>query len=74
MEEMLSLYDYLHKAAGPQLGKEVYIAAVTNNIPTAIKTVSNPVYSGKIQMYPKSFLDNYFNKTTQNYETDDLPF
>jgi hypothetical protein len=74
MEEMLSLYDYLCRAAGPQLGKEVYKAAIANNIPMTIKTVSNPVYSGKIQMYPKSFLDKYFNKTIKNYETNDLPF
>ena len=62
MEEMLSLYDYLGKAAGPELGKEVFVAAVAKKVNTVTKQVSNPVYKGKIVMYPKSFLNEYFNK------------
>ena len=62
MEEMLSLYDYLGKAAGRELGKDVFAAATAKKIVTTIKQVSNPVYKGKIVMYPKSFLNEYFNK------------
>jgi hypothetical protein len=60
MEEMLSLYDYLGKAAGKELGAAVNNFAKANKIPVAIKEVSNPKYKGKIMMYPKSFLEIYF--------------
>lgn len=60
MEEMLSLYDYLGKAAGKELGAAVNNFAKENKIPVAIKEVSNPKYKGKIMMYPKSFLEVYF--------------
>ena len=75
MEEMLSLYDYLGKAAGRELGTQVYKAASIQKIKITEKQVSNPVYSGKILMYPKSFLDSYFNpQPVNNYEHEDLPF
>lgn len=57
---MLSLYDYLGKAAGKELGAAVNNFAKENKIPVAIKEVSNPKYKGKIMMYPKSFLEVYF--------------
>ncbi len=60
MEEMLSLYDYLGKAAGKELGAAVNNFAKANKIPVTIKEVSNPKYKGKIMMYPKSFLEVYF--------------
>jgi len=60
MEEMLSLYDYLGKAAGRELGKQVYQSAYVNKIKVTEKQVSNSAYSGKVLMYPKSFLDEYF--------------
>ena len=63
MEEMLSLYDYLGKAAGRELGAAVNEFAKLNKTPVTIKEVSNPKYKGKIMMYPKSFLDEYFNNT-----------
>ena len=55
MEEMLSLYDYLGKAAGQELGKDVFAAATAKKIVTTIKQVSNPVYKGKIVMYQNHF-------------------
>jgi hypothetical protein len=62
MEQMLSLYDYLGKPAGPELGKQVANTASLNKIKIDTKHVQNPKYSGTILMYPKSFLDEYFNK------------
>lgn len=70
MEEMLSLYDYLGKAAGAKLGAEVNALAVAKQIKYAIREVSNPKYTGKIMLYPKSFLDEYFGVPQE----DDLPF
>ena len=68
--QMLSLYDYLGKAAGKDLGNQVYKTASAQKIQITEKQVSNPVYKGKVLMYPKSFLDNYF----QVEQTDELPF
>jgi len=70
-ETMLSLYDYLGKAAGPELGKAVWNTAKAQKIKPEEREVSTPKYSGKILMYPKSFLDQYFGRKKQ---TNDLPF
>ena len=57
---MMSLYDYLGHAAGPELGQQVARAAAIANIKHEIREVSNTKYSGPIMLYPKSFLDNFF--------------
>jgi hypothetical protein len=44
----------------------VFRISQTKKIKVGVKEVSNPVYSGKILMYPKSFLDEYFKA--------DMPF
>jgi hypothetical protein len=69
---MFSLYDYLKKPAGPELGKQVASAANADKIKIDSKQVSTPKYKGNILMYPKTWLDEYFNKTNDEYET--LPF
>jgi hypothetical protein len=66
MEEFLSLYDYLRKAAGPELGKEVNKAAQTQRVPIKYKEVSNPQYTGKVNLYPRTFLDKYFGISSAN--------
>jgi len=86
---MLSLYDYLGKAAGEELGKEVWAAAAEANVPTQLREISNPKYTGKVTLYPKDFLDFYFREPasyqiedvlpeghdwTGKLEDDDLPF
>ena len=58
---MMSLYDYLGHAAGPELGQQVARAAAIANIKHEIREVSNTKYSGPIMLYPKSFLDNFFS-------------
>ena len=66
--KMVSLYDYLGRAAGPDLGKQVAIAAAKAGVKHEIREVSNSKYTGPIMLYPKSFLDLYFkgglNKNT----------
>jgi hypothetical protein len=69
-QELLSLYDYLGRAAGHKLGTEVNDAAQAKQIKYGIREISNPKYTGKVMLYPKSFLDEYF-KVSQE---DDLPF
>ena len=56
----LSLYDYLGKAAGQELGEEVNKAAQKQGVRMMTKDISNHVYTGKVQMYPVKFLDEYF--------------
>lgn len=80
--EYLSLYDYLGKAAGEELGKEVAKAAIQNNIPMQLREISNPKYTGKVSLYPKDFLEFYFREpdslefepTLGDIQDDDLPF
>lgn len=80
MEKFLSLYDYLKRPAGRELGIQVSRAAQEASIPIHQKTVNNSVYSGPIQMYPESWLDSYFGKGAKSNteilynEPDDLPF
>ena len=58
--EMMSLYDYLGRAAGPELGQKVATAAAAAGVKGETRQVSNPVYKGPIMLYPKAFLDLYF--------------
>lgn len=76
-EEYLSLYDFLGRAAGPDLGLEVHTAAMRNGVAIGEREVSNSKYTGKIKLYPKSFLSVYFDtkaRLTSTQEEDDLPF
>ena len=74
---MMSLYEYLGKAAGEHLGKKVYIRALQNGVKWDKKKISNPKYTGDVMIYPKSFLDGYFNPPPadgSDEDGDDLPF
>ena len=58
--DMISLYDYLGHAAGPELGQEVSTAARKAGVKGEIREVSNPKYKGPVMLWPKAFLDLYF--------------
>jgi hypothetical protein len=64
--EYLSLYDYLGKAAGEKLGKEVASAASREGIKLETREVSNPKYTGTVLLYPKDFLEFYFREPESN--------
>jgi hypothetical protein len=68
----LSLYEYLGKPAGNDLGKEVAAAAIKANIKIQTREISNPKYTGKVHLYPKDFLDFYFREP-QSIHMEDLP-
>ena len=82
----LSLYEYLGKPAGNDLGKEVAAAAIKANIKIQTREISNPKYTGKVHLYPKDFLEFYFREPESIYmedlpgelnrviDEDDLPF
>ena len=57
---MMSLYDYLGRAAGPELGQQVAQAAARAGVKHEIREVTNIKYSGPIMLYPRAFLDLYF--------------
>jgi hypothetical protein len=45
---MISLYDYLGHAAGPDLGKRVAAAAAAKNIQFGTRHVENKSYTGQV--------------------------
>lgn len=60
--ELISLYDYLGKAAGRELGGKVYQFALIMGAKTGTKIVPHSSYQeGRIMTYEKSFLDQFFH-------------
>jgi len=72
--ELISLYDYLGKAAGSELGGKVYQFANIMGAKTGTKVVSHsPYQEGRIMTYERHFLDQFFavqslfhNKTNEH--------
>lgn len=64
--EYLSLYDYLGKAAGEKLGKEVKQEADKQEILTQTREITNPKFTGTVLLYPKDFLEFYFREPESN--------
>ena len=60
MTKFISLYDYLGKAAGKELGKQVAECAAAAKVPCKTRQVSNAKYTGPIMLYPITFLELYF--------------
>ena len=61
MSELMSLYDYLGRAAGAKLGAKVGGVAKATGARVGVREVSNKVYSGPVNLYEKPFLDLFFN-------------
>lgn len=59
---MMSLYDYLGRAAGKQLGAEVNNVAVKLKETIHERHIENPAYKGTVHLYRREFLDEYFGK------------
>ena len=70
--EYLSLYDFLGKAAGNDLGKEVASAAYKAGVKMQEREISNPKYTGIVHLYPKDFLEFYFREP-ESIHMEDLP-
>ena len=59
--EMISLFDYLGHAAGPELGLKVATAAGKAGVMKETRRLNHKGWEDKdINLYPKSFLDLYF--------------
>lgn len=67
----LSLYDYLGKAAGEQLGLEVAAEARKHGVQTQSREISNPNFTGTVLLYPKDFLEFYFREPDSIHMEDD---
>jgi len=63
--EMMSLYDYLGRAAGPDLGKTVATAAARKKVKFQTRYVNQGGYKGDVMLYPKWFLDEFFGGTNE---------
>jgi hypothetical protein len=57
---MISLYDYLGKAAGKELGGKVWQYSLIRGVVSGFRTIENPAYKGIVALYPKEFLDEFF--------------
>ena len=76
-EHLISIFDYLGRAAGPELGKDVYYVARELKETIGERQVSNSKYKGKILLYRRQFLEEYFTKKqtiNSPSQDDDLPF
>jgi hypothetical protein len=71
-EKMLSLYDYLGKAAGSVLGKQVAEYAAEKKIKHELRFVENPKYTGDVMLYPETFLKEYFNNPSLERKVSEL--
>ncbi len=58
--KMMSLYDYLGRAAGMQLGEQVAKKATAMGVKMDTRYVSNANYTGNVTLYPEEFLKLYF--------------
>jgi hypothetical protein len=65
---MMSLYDYLGRAAGSELGKEVAETAVKLKETIKTRYITNTRYKGEIMLYRREFLDEYFGKKVYENE------
>ena len=71
--EYLSLYDYLKRPAGGELGKEVASAATKAGVKLETREVSTLNYTGIVYLYPKDFLDFHFRDPESHQIEDALP-
>jgi len=60
MEEFKSLYDFLERPAGSELGLQVMKAARSIKIPIQKRYIKNLKYEGYVLLYPENWLIGYF--------------
>jgi hypothetical protein len=58
----MSLFDFLSKPAGSVLGKQVAETAVKLGVKIENRYVETKRYQGKIKLYPRDFLEDYFGE------------
>jgi hypothetical protein len=68
LDAEVSLYDYLGQAAGKELGKDVYRVATSKKEPVSTRDVKTPNYTGKVMLYRREFLKEYFDEKRSKRE------
>ena len=58
--EMVSLFDFLGHAAGASLGAAVYQTANRTKEKVETRIIETKTYKGKVMLYRKAFLTDYF--------------
>ena len=64
----ISLFDYLGKPAGKDVGARVNERAREFGITCLKRFVRNKKYEGKVNLYPEAFLEYYFTNAERNTE------
>tara|TARA_B100000900_G_scaffold67204_1_gene52362 strand:+ start:261 stop:479 length:219 start_codon:yes stop_codon:yes gene_type:complete len=64
----ISLFDYLGKPAGKDVGARVNERAREFGITSLKRFVRNKKYEGKVNLYPEAFLEYYFTNAERNTE------
>jgi hypothetical protein len=64
----ISLFDYLGRPAGEELGGRVNERAREFGVTTLKRFVRNKKYEGKVNLYPEAFLEYYFTNAERNFE------
>ena len=59
-EKFISLYEYLGRAGGRELGKQLGAYAKMRKSKCNVKQVTNKLYTGPIYTYPKAIIDEFF--------------
>ncbi len=73
--DVLSLFDYLGRPAGSELGNKVNKEAKRRGVSYRTKQITTPKYKGDVHCYPRTFLDLYFeNRQGNGTYNDELPF
>jgi hypothetical protein len=62
-QNFISLYDFLGKPAGGQLGKQVFEEAKRRKERYEMREIANRKYVGQVVLYRPQFLTEYFNLT-----------
>ena len=63
--QYVSLYEFLGSAAGFKLGEQVYKKSKELDIVVQSRKISNPKYKGTVALYPRYFLERYFQNEVQ---------
>ena len=64
----ISLFDYLGKPAGKEVGGRVNERAQEFGVNVLKRFVRNKNYTGKVNLYPEAFLEYYFTNAERNTE------
>ena len=64
----ISLFDYLGKPAGKEVGARVNERAREFGIEDKKRFFRNKNYTGKVNLYPEAFLEYYFTNAERNTE------